>query len=299
VSIFFRSVPFLFCHMELYASDGEVDPITTFSKQSKQRRWSKNHRDRLRSPHHPTNPHHPHSHPSPGLCHHSPQHPDYIPHTAGQDPTLHCVACLAWSLYVHQQPPRASDPPMLPVNDPTPERESPEGEPILMRSPRSLQPRGAPRPGRLSDGGKDVLRRVFGFCDAVDLIIVRFVCADWWDAAAERLYFGVLEQRRSGPRLAGRALQAEVQVATSGFRTQHDAHRFLEAKEKAVKRRGRRAEGAMHAGLCAVAVRAGMRFFFPYFVMIRNRVTKHAVLTFGLRNGDLFAVPWTAILGRL
>lgn len=36
--------------------------------------------------------------------------------------------------------------------------------------------------------------------DAVDLIICRFVCPAWWAGASGRLYFGVLEQSRTGPR---------------------------------------------------------------------------------------------------
>eukprot|EP00667_Euglena_gracilis_P015154 EG_transcript_15752 len=267
-------------------SDDESGVPSGFSKQSRQRKWCrKKERQKTSSPRH--HPHHP-------PCQHL--HPPPL------DPTLQCVCCTKLSLYVHEQETPQKD--RILAED---EEEPPCTGPINTRLPyRDLVVAlKEPATGRLSPlerCGTDVLDAIFAFCDAVDLIICRFVCPAWWAGASGRLYFGVLEQSRTGPRLLGKVMQAQVRVATSGFRTQHEAHCFLEAQEKTERRRSKRHDrmpAEVRAGYCPLAVRKGMRFFFPYVVFQKGMMTKHAVLTFGLRNCELFPVPWTAVLAPL
>eukprot|EP00668_Euglena_longa_P003618 GGOE01004234.1.p1 GENE.GGOE01004234.1~~GGOE01004234.1.p1 ORF type:complete len:286 (-),score=65.48 GGOE01004234.1:718-1521(-) len=266
-------------------SDDDGGVPVGFSKQSRQRKWSRKKEQQKTA--------------SPRLHPHAPCHAHHPPPL---DATLQCVCCTKLSLYVHEQEELQKDRILSEDED-----EPPCTGPINVRRPccdlmgcsgDSLEVRLS----RLERCGADVLDAMFAFCDAVDLIICRFVCPAWWAVASGRLYFGVQEQSRTGPRLMGKIMQAQVKVATSGFRTQHDAHRFLEAQERSERRRSKRHDrtpAEVRAGYCPLVVRKGMRFFFPYVVFQKGMLTKHAVLTFGLKNCELFPVPWTAVLAPL
>eukprot|EP01001_Neometanema_parovale_P005670 NODE_2086_length_1515_cov_120.660920_g1985_i0.p1 GENE.NODE_2086_length_1515_cov_120.660920_g1985_i0~~NODE_2086_length_1515_cov_120.660920_g1985_i0.p1 ORF type:complete len:429 (+),score=58.98 NODE_2086_length_1515_cov_120.660920_g1985_i0:55-1287(+) len=230
----------------------------------------------------------------------------------GPDCTLDCFFCRRWCFYI---PPEVDSIPAEAQSDDTLNNMLAEDSSVDLDSPtierhlcpvseddtiKSRQLARAPSlPPSKTFGCYEVFGEIVQYLDALDLIVARCVCTQFWRGCSELLYFGILEVETSARYFGTKVVNIE-----RGLRTQHEAHEQLRLIEKAYKRKVAKSKKQASApailsacqarsGLCTPSTPDGTDLRFPFCTAtLKGLRSKQAVMTFGLRGQPLFNAQW-------